>query len=96
MKKKLHALVLGATGATGQELVRQLLSNLNFDRVSIFTRKTFNVEHKKLVKNKIDFSKLTEYKNLVKGDILFSALGTTLKESGSKKTTIFSRLYISV
>mgnify|MGYP000844127115 FL=1 len=85
MKKKLHALVLGATGATGQELVRQLLSNLNFDRVSIFTRKTFNVEHKKLVKNKIDFSKLTEYKNLVKGDILFSALGTTLKESGSKK-----------
>ena len=46
MEKKLHALVLGATGATGQELVRQLLSNLNFDRVSIFTRKTFNVEHK--------------------------------------------------
>lgn len=85
MKKKLHALVLGASGATGQELVRQLLSNLNFDRVSIFTRKTFNVEHKKLVKNKIDFSKLTEYKNLVKGDIFFSALGTTLKESGSKK-----------
>ena len=85
MEKKLHALVLGATGATGQELVRQLLSNLNFDRVSIFTRKTFNVEHKKLVKNKIDFSKLTEYKNLVKGDIFFSALGTTLKESGSKK-----------
>ena len=85
MEKKLHALVLGATGATGQELVRQLLSNSNFDRVSIFTRKTFNVEHKKLVKNKIDFSKLTEYKNLVKGDIFFSALGTTLKESGSKK-----------
>ena len=85
MEKKLHALVLGASGATGQELVRQLLSNFNFDRVTIFTRKTFNVEHKKLVKNKIDFSKLTEYKHLVKGDIFFSALGTTLKESGSKK-----------
>ena len=85
MEKKLHALVLGATGATGQELVRQLLRNSNFDKVTIFTRKTIPVEHKKLIKNKIDFSKLREYKNLVKGDILFSALGTTLKESGSKQ-----------
>ena len=55
MKKKLHAIVLGATGATGQELVKQLLYNSNFSEISVFTRKIFSMDHEKLNKNKIDF-----------------------------------------
>jgi len=85
MKKKLHAIVLGATGATGQELVKQLLYNSNFNEISVFTRKTFSIDHEKLNKNKIDFSKWDNYKSLVIGDVFFSALGTTLKEAGSKQ-----------
>ena len=54
MKKKLHAIVLGATGATGQELVKQLLYNSNFSEISVFTRKTFSIDHEKLNKNKIE------------------------------------------
>ena len=34
--KKLHALVLGASGATGRELVKLLLDDSNFNQVSIF------------------------------------------------------------
>ena len=85
MKKKLHAIVLGATGATGQELVKQLLYNSNFSEISVFTRKIFSIDHEKLNKNKIDFSKLYNYKPLVTGDVFFSALGTTLKDAGSKQ-----------
>ena len=85
MEKKLHAIVLGATGATGQELVKQLLYNSNFSEISVFTRKTFSIDHEKLNKNKIDFSKWDNYKSLVIGDVFFSALGTTLKEAGSKQ-----------
>ena len=85
MKKKLHAIVLGATGATGQELVKQLLYNSNFSEISVFTRKTFSIDHEKLNKNKIDFSKWDNYKSLVIGDVFFSALGTTLKDAGSKQ-----------
>jgi len=85
MEKKLHAIVLGATGATGQELVKQLLYNSNFNEISVFTRKTFSIDHEKLNKNKIDFSKWDNYKSLVIGDVFFSALGTTLKEAGSKQ-----------
>ena len=85
MKKKLHAIVVGATGATGQELVKQLLYNSNFSEISVFTRKTFSMDHEKLNKNKIDFSKLYNYKPLVTGDVFFSALGTTLKDAGSKQ-----------
>ena len=72
MKKKLHAIVLGATGATGQELVKQLLYNSNFSEISVFTRKTFSIAHEKLNKNKIDFSKWDNYKSLVIGDVFFS------------------------
>ena len=82
--KMLHAIVLGGTGATGQELVKLLLKDSNFSKVSIFVRRTLNIEHKKLTTHKIDFSRLNEYKALVVGDILFSALGTTKKDAGSK------------
>lgn len=82
--KKLHALVLGATGATGQELVKLLIKDPKFDKVSIFVRQNPQIEHNKLVIHKIDFSKLGEYKAFISGDVLFSALGTTLKDAGSK------------
>lgn len=81
---KQHALVLGATGATGRELVMQLLAHPAFGDVSIFVRKKPTLEHLKLKVHEIDFSKLNSYKNLVVGDVLFSALGTTLKVAGSK------------
>ena len=82
--KKLHALVLGASGATGQVLVKLLLEDSNFCKVSVFTRKTLTVEHQKLEKHKIDFSEFEKYKSLITGDILFSAFGTTRKDAGSK------------
>ena len=83
--KKLHALVIGATGATGQEIVARLLDDKNFKKVSVFVRKKPNIEHKKLIIHKIDFSRLKDFKNLIIGDVLFSALGTTLKEAGNKE-----------
>ena len=83
--KKLHALVLGASGATGRELVKLLLDDSNFSQVSIFVRTDPKISDKKLTIHKIDFAKLEEYKDLIKGDIIFSALGTTKKEAGGKK-----------
>ena len=83
MKKK-HALVLGATGATGKELVKLLLNDSSFEKVSIFVRNIPNIKNKKLKVYKIDFLKLEDYKDLIYGDVLFSALGTTLKDAKSK------------
>ena len=82
--KKLHALVLGATGATGKEMVKLLLEDSNFSKVSLFVRRIIDIDHEKLTMHKIDFARLSEYNSLVEGDILFSALGTTKKEAGGK------------
>lgn len=84
MKRK-HALVLGATGATGQELVKLLLKDSIFEKVSIFVRRKVDLKHEKLNIHVIDFTKLDNYRKLVSGDVLFSALGTTLADAGSKE-----------
>ena len=81
----MHALVLGGTGASGQEIVNLLLNDSHFSRVSIFVRRKVDIKHEKLDIHQIDFSRLNEYKDLVKGDILFSALGTTKSDAGSKE-----------
>ena len=82
--KKLEALVIGATGATGQKLVTRLLEDTAFSKVTVFVRRTPNLNHKKLIVNEIEFSRLEAYTDVIKGDVLFSCLGTTLKKAGSK------------
>ena len=37
--KKIDAIIVGATGATGQELLKQLLNDPNFRNVTVFIRK---------------------------------------------------------
>ena len=80
----MEALVIGATGATGRELVNKLLIDDDFHQVSIFVRTAPNIKHEKLKIHEIDFKDLEKYKDIIKGDILFSALGTTKKDAGGK------------
>ena len=82
--KNLHALVIGATGATGRELVNKLLIDDDFIHVTIFVRNAPAIKHKKLKIHVIDFKELEKYKHIIKGDILFSALGTTKNDAGGK------------
>lgn len=79
------ALVIGATGATGKDLVAQLLEDLAFDNVHIFVRRDVDLHHDKLHVHVVDFDKMDEWKELLQGDVLFSALGTTIKKAGSQQ-----------
>lgn len=79
------ALVIGATGATGKNLVAQLLADAAFDNVHVFVRRDVEIHHDKLHVHIVDFDKMDEWKDQLKGDVLFSALGTTIKKAGSQQ-----------
>ena len=81
----MKAIVIGATGAVGKELVRALLDDARYTEVAIFVRRDPGVTHPKLTAHVINFEQPDTWRALVTGDVLFSALGTSLKQAGSKE-----------
>ena len=81
----MKAIIIGATGSTGGFLVDELLSNADYTSVAIFVRKPTGIQNPKLTEHVIDFSKISDYKDIIVGDVIFSCLGTTLKAAGSKE-----------
>lgn len=82
---KLTSNIVGATGLVGIQLVRQLLKDERFDKVRIFVRRDAGINHPKLEQQIVDFREILTWEKVLTGDVLFSALGTTLKQAGGKK-----------
>lgn len=81
----MKALVIGATGATGKELVQVLLNSPDYSEVAIFVRRPLGITHPKLEEVLTDFNYPEDIFPFINGDVLFSCLGTTLKTAGSKE-----------
>ena len=81
MKK---AIVIGSTGLVGSELISKLLTNSDYSEVISLVRRKSGVTHPKLTEHVVDFDKPELWKNMVKGDVLFSAMGTTIKTAKTK------------
>jgi uncharacterized protein YbjT (DUF2867 family) len=80
----MKALIIGATGATGKDLINTLLQDTNYTEVVIFVRRPVGVADPKLSEVLTDFDQLDNVSEQINGDVLFSCLGTTLKAAGSK------------
>jgi uncharacterized protein YbjT (DUF2867 family) len=80
----MKALVIGATGAVGKDLVQQLLADEAFERVDIFVRREVPIPAEKLHVHIVDFDRLENWADQLQGDVLFSCLGTTIRAAGSQ------------
>ena len=80
----LKAIVIGATGLIGTELVTQLLNDDNYESVKVLHRRSTGVQHSKYIEHIIDFEDPKTFEKLLAGDVVFSAMGTTIKKAGSK------------
>jgi len=77
------AIVLGATGLIGQNLILKLAQQSHIKKVIAVTRRAVEYSHSKIENQVVDFSLLEQYSQTFAGDILFSCLGTTKKQAGS-------------
>lgn len=78
------AVVAGATGLIGKELVQLLLNDAAYKAVTIFVRRPTGMEHPKLVEQIIDFEQLQQASVQMDGADVFCTLGTTIKKAGSQ------------
>lgn len=84
MQTSRKALLLGATGLTGEALLQQLLAHPDYESVHVFVRRPMEFQHPKLQVHVIDFDNLEQYAALFQGDDLYACLGTTMAKAGSK------------
>jgi len=77
------AIVIGATGLVGSALVKQLIAADHISHIITLTRSPANDDDAKVTNHVVDFEDPESYANYVKGELLFSCMGTTLKQAGS-------------
>lgn len=82
------AIVVGATGLIGRNLTRLLLEDARYGRVLVFVRRSLGMEHPKLVERLVDFDRFADWKGEVRGEDLFSCMGTTRRQAGSRNAMV--------
>jgi uncharacterized protein YbjT (DUF2867 family) len=79
------ALLAGATGLIGDQLLHLLLNDDSYSTVKVITRKPLGIENPKLKNLVIDFDKLPEHADFLACDDVFCCLGTTIKIAKTKE-----------
>ncbi|RFU64048.1 NAD-dependent epimerase/dehydratase family protein [Bacillus sp. V59.32b] len=79
------ALLLGASGLVGSELLHCLLNEKDYKSIVILIRKPLGIQHHKLIEILADFDQLELYRDHFKVNDVFCCLGTTIKKAKSRE-----------
>lgn len=81
------AVIIGATGAVGREIVNEILSGEYYNRVYILGRSSISKlpDDSRLEKIIIDFDNIDFDVDILENADVFASLGTTIKTAGSKE-----------
>ena len=81
------AVIIGATGAVGREIVNEILSGEYYNRVYILGRSSISKlpDDSRLEKIIIDFDNIDFDMDILENADVFASLGTTIKTEGSKE-----------
>lgn len=80
----MKVVIIGATGLVGKAIAEQAICDEKVKTIELFVRRSSGLVHPKLTETIVDFNAIETWKSHLIGDVLFSALGTTLKVAGSK------------
>lgn len=76
------ALIIGASGLTGGLIVQQLLANDHYSTITIYVRKSLQINHPKLIELIFNFETIN---TSINADDVFCCLGTTIKIAKTKE-----------
>ena len=79
MSKK--AILIGATGLIGANLLEKLLASSNYTEVLVIARKKININNPKLKQLTINLDEMHLHTDEITGDDVFCCLGTTVKKT---------------
>ena len=84
---KSTAVIIGATGAVGKEILKEILGTEYYERIYVLGRNSISrlPEDDRLTKIVIDFENMRFDTSILDDADVFAALGTTIKISGSKE-----------
>lgn len=71
------AIILGATGLTGNLLLHLLLKDKRYEKIILFSRTPCQVVDPKITEHIIDLFELSTFQNIFKADEVFCCIGTT-------------------
>ena len=85
MKKT--AVIIGATGAVGKEILQEILADDFYNKVYILGRQSIGklADEERLTKIIVDFENLNFDTSILEDADIFASLGTTIKIAGSKE-----------
>lgn len=89
-KEQQIALVAGATGLVGSEILKLLVNDDRIGEVRALVRRPLRDKPARVTECIIDFDHLENHPDWFKVDLVFSALGTTIGKAGSQ--TAFRRV----
>jgi len=78
------ALVAGGSGLVGGHVVRLLLEDREYERVTVLGRRELPLTHRKLVQQVVDFDHLAAHTAFPRVHDVFCCLGTTMRTAGSR------------
>lgn len=81
------AVIIGATGAVGKEILKEILRSEYYERIYVLGRNSISrlPEDDRLTKVVIDFENIRFDTSILDDRDVFAALGTTIKIAGSKE-----------
>lgn len=81
----MKAILIGATGLVGNLILKEILNDSHFTEVRVFVRKPTGITNSKMIEIVDSMTDIDSLAKDIRGDVLFNAIGTTLKKAGSKK-----------
>jgi uncharacterized protein YbjT (DUF2867 family) len=82
---EMKAVLLGASGLIGSDLLQQLLASPHYAEVLVLVRKPLSQEHPKLKVLVVDFDKLNDYAEHLQTNVVFCCIGTTKKKTPNEE-----------